>query len=74
MFETISQEEKMLPESKPVEAPFVAESITPTEDLGPRFVPEPVPTPVTKDPEPLKQVAPRRHPRNIPKFSRYKGQ
>jgi outer membrane biosynthesis protein TonB len=73
MFETISQkEEEALPEPEPVEKPFVEESIIPTEDPGPRFIPEPTPPPVTKAPEPPKPVAPRRHPRNIPKFSRYK--
>lgn len=47
---------------------FVVEEIVPTEDPGPRFVQteevsEPVPTPVAPK-------APKRHPRNIPKFSR----
>ena len=71
MFETISQkEEEDLPEPGPIEKPFVEESIIPTEDPGPRFIPEPLP--VVKSPEPPKPVAPRRHPRNIPKFSRYK--
>jgi hypothetical protein len=72
--EAATQKEETVEESKPVEAPFVVESITPTEDPGPRFVPEPKPTPVAKDPEPPKLVAPRRHPRNIPKFSHHKSQ
>ena len=72
MFETISQEEEEQPELAKAEQPFVAPSIIPTEDLGPRFIPEPEPVPVVKAPEPPKPVAPRRHPRNIPKFSRYK--
>lgn len=50
--------------------PFVEEMIVPTDDLGPRFVEEPV----TPTPEPQKvpelQPAPKRHPRNVPKFSR----
>ncbi len=72
MFETISQKEEEQPELPKVEQPFVAPSIIPTEDPGPRFIPKTEPTLVTKDPEPPKPVAPRRHPRNIPKFSRYK--
>lgn len=72
MFETISQKEEEQPEPPKVEQPFVAPSIIPTEDPGPRFIPEPEPVPVDKTPEPPKPVAPRRHPRNIPKFSRYK--
>ncbi len=73
MFETISRkEEEEQPEPTKVEQPFVAPSVIPTEDPGPRFIPEPEPTPVAKAPEPPKPVAPRRHPRNIPKFSRYK--
>ncbi len=72
MFETISQKEEEQPQPQKVEQPFVAPSIIPTEDPGPRFIPEPEPTPVAKAPEPPKPVAPRRHPRNIPKFSRYK--
>ena len=72
MFETISQKEEEAPEETRVEKPFVEEAIIPTEDPGPRFIPEPEPTPVAKAPEPPKPVAPRRHPRNIPKFSRYK--
>jgi hypothetical protein len=74
MFETISQEEEAVVESKPIETPFVVESITPTADPGPRFVPEPDPIPVAKAPELPKMVAPKRHPRNIPKFSHYRGQ
>jgi outer membrane biosynthesis protein TonB len=72
MFETISQMEEEQPEQPKVEQPFVAPSIIPAEDPGPRFIPEPEPLPVDKTPKPPKPVAPRRHPRNIPKFSRYK--
>jgi hypothetical protein len=57
MFETISHKEEKAVEEKP----YVAPSITPTPDAGPRFLP--------KEEQP---VAPRRHPRNIPKFSRHK--
>ena len=62
VFETIEkveekQEEQILPE------------IIPTEDPGPRFVETPV---VEKQPEPVKVEVkqPKRHPRNIPRFSR----
>jgi hypothetical protein len=73
MFETISQTESVT-ETKPVEAaPFVEQEIIPTEDVGPRFVEELLPpshapnavAPKLKNP-------PKRHPRNIPKFSRFK--
>jgi hypothetical protein len=50
--------------------PFVEQTIVPTEDLGPRFLE----TPPAPAPEPKKaptlQPAPKRHPRNVPKFSR----
>ena len=53
--------------------PQIIEEIVPTEDPGPRFVEKvapPNPAPVAAPaPQP---VAPRRHPRNIPKFSRTK--
>jgi hypothetical protein len=50
------QEEQMLP-------------IIPTEDPGPRFVEAP---PVDTQPEPVKieEKKPKRHPRNVPRFSR----
>lgn len=48
---------------------FVEESITPTEDSGPRFVSESTPPPAPpKAPE--LQPRPKRHPRNVPRFSR----
>ena len=72
--EAATQKEETVVEPKLTEAPFVAESITPTEDPGPCFVSEPKPIPVAKDLEPPKLVAPRRHPRNIPKFSHHKSQ
>lgn len=52
--------------------PFVPQEITPTPDPGPRFLEQP---PVEKTPvvpAPQLQPAPRRHPRNVPKFSRVK--
>jgi hypothetical protein len=69
MFETISHKEDAPPEPEQVEKNFVAPSITPTEDPGPRFMPEPEPVSVyepSKSTVPLRQ---NRHPRNIPKFS-----
>ena len=69
MFETISRKEAE--PSEPVR-PVVIESIEPMDDPGPRFVDVvPEPTPEPKAPPVPKAVAPRRHPRNIPKFSRY---
>ena len=76
MFETFSQTEDE-PEEKTtvIEAkPFVPMELVPTEDVGPRFVEEvaaPAPAPVAP-PAPQLQPKPKRHPRNIPKFSRYK--
>jgi len=50
--------------------PFVEETIAPTEDLGPRFLEEaPAPEPKKVQPPELKP-APKRQPRNVPKFSR----
>jgi hypothetical protein len=47
--------------------------MTPTEDPGPRFLDEPVKEEVKEIPPQFKKPAsPLRHPRNIPKFSRYK--
>jgi hypothetical protein len=75
MFETISRIEE-----EPV--PAIIESIVPTEDVGPRFVEEPAkeviaPTAVASAPvsAPAPQQLthpPKRHPRNIPKFTPYK--
>lgn len=77
MFETISRSEEPVVEEKP----FVAESITPTPDPGPRFLdkePQPVATPVSppqKEPGiTLKPKPQRRHPRNVPRFSAYRDQ
>jgi hypothetical protein len=67
MFETISLKE----EAPTKEEAFIAPSITPV-DSGPRFLPmEEPPTPSTQK-APPQPVAPRRHPRNVPKFSRTK--
>lgn len=52
--------------------PFVEQTIVPTEDLGPRFLETPpalAPAPEPKK-APTLQPAPKRHPRNIPKFSK----
>lgn len=79
MIEIISQAEEE-PEAKVEQRvatplPVVLSEITPTEDVGPRFVEE-TPTPpsqvVVASPTPKLQAPPKRHPRNIPKFSRYK--
>jgi len=71
MFETISRTE----EEPEAPLPVVLPEITPTEDVGPRFVEEP-PTPspqvVTPPATPQLQPPPKRHPRNVPKFSRFK--
>ena len=78
MFETISQTEEE-PEAKVEEKteaplPVILPEITPTEDVGPRFVEPPTPSPqvVTPPATPQLQPPPKRHPRNIPKFSRFK--
>lgn len=74
--EVICEEEKteeFLPEETPVP---VLEAITPTEDLGPRFVEkkqeEAVEVPETPTPVSVMAHPPKRNPRNIPRFSRYK--
>ena len=65
--------EELEEKSKVVETPpFVPMEIVPTEDAGPRFVEEPVTPVATPTPTPQLQPPPKRHPRNIPKFSRYK--
>jgi hypothetical protein len=72
-FEMLKEAEKAVDVPEPV---FRELSIAPTEDLGPRFVPSaqlPTPQPATppKSAE-VPQPVPKRHPRNIPKFSRHK--
>jgi hypothetical protein len=79
MFETISQTEEE-PEAKVKEKteaplPVILPEITPTEDVGPRFVEEPsTPSPQVVTPPATSQIQPppKRHPRNVPKFSRFK--
>jgi hypothetical protein len=68
MFETISRKEEEVVEEKP----FVAQSIAPTPDPGPRFLDKEIspPAPAQKTPgEILKPKPVRRHPRNTPRFS-----
>jgi hypothetical protein len=69
ILETLSREEDV------DAAPFAPSEIIPTEDVGPRFLQEVV-TPAAQEStdtvSPLLQPPPKRHPRNIPKFSRYK--
>jgi len=60
------------PEPEPEPAPFVEEAIAPTEDPGPRFVEVATPGPAPVAAAPPEPRAPKRHPRNIPKFSRIK--
>lgn len=77
MFETISREEEATETKNEVvePKPFVPMEITPTEDHGPRFVDEtatPPAKPLPSAPTPQLQPLPKRHPRNIPKFSRHK--
>ena len=82
--ETQSLEELLEPVREVIEAedkaespviaprPFVEEAITTTEDAGPRFLREevaPTPPPAKVKPPELKP-APKRQPRNVPKFSR----
>jgi hypothetical protein len=78
MFETFLQTEKEPDEkveivtSPPKDYETLPE-IIPTEDAGPRFVDPPAPpTPRPQEPTPQLQPPPKRHPRNIPKFSRHK--
>jgi hypothetical protein len=86
MFETILQKEEEVkeePTPQPkVSAPVVIESIIPVEDAGPRFVdvePEKEPEQAVKVTSPTPPRTPRnvhppkRHPRNIPKFTPYKS-
>ena len=81
MFETISRiEEEVKAEEPKVEAvaprqviTYVPEEITPTDDVGARFVdPAPAPTPKPKAEAPALKAPPKRHPRNVPRFSAHK--
>lgn len=65
-----AEDEAESPVLLPPPVPFVEETIVPTEDFGPRFVEEP-PVEKPKEVKPLElKPAPRRQPRNVPKFSR----
>jgi hypothetical protein len=75
--EEIVEEVKETKEEPKVEKkPFVAESIAPPTDLGSYFEstpePEPTPAPAPRQAAPELKAPPKRHPRNIPKFARYK--
>jgi hypothetical protein len=77
--EEIAPEETPVPVPPPAPMPVVIESIVPTEDAGPRFVEKPVeevkqePTPeIVSSSAPALLHPPKRHPRNIPKYSRHK--
>jgi len=75
ILETVAQSEAEVNPVVITEPPFVAPEIIPTDDVGPRFVEEtatPRPQVVTPAATPQLQPPPKRHPRNIPKFSRYK--
>ena len=68
--ETISEVQEEVKE-EPVSAPvFIEEMIVPSEDIGPRFIEEvpELPAKVIKPVELAKK--PKRHPRNVPRFSR----
>jgi hypothetical protein len=75
LFEMLAEAEKVedVPEPEP-EPEFREQAIVPTEDVGPRFTPvdQPLAQPVVSKPAAVLQPAPKRHPRNIPKFSRTK--
>lgn len=85
MFETISREEEEVKveaeveqvTSAPTSQPMgvILPEITPTDYVSPRFVEEPAapaPKPQVPAPAPQLQPPPKRHPRNVPKFSRHK--
>lgn len=78
MFETISLIEKEHEPEEPappatISTPVTFQSITPVEDEGPRFIDTPPKQveEVKKPSEPLTHP-PKRHPRNIPRFSRHR--
>lgn len=77
MFETISREEEeaaVEEEVKVAAKPFVPQEIVPTEDPGPISTPDEqiTSTPVPKVEPVVLKAPPKRHPRNVPKFSRHK--
>ena len=61
-------EVKFVPPVPVAPRPFVEEKITPSDDAGPRFTEE-TPT-VTLRKAPALEPKPKRHPRNVPRFSR----
>lgn len=65
-FENLSKEE----EAAPV---FIPQEVVPTDDVGSRFL-DRLPEVKAEAPAPTLQLKapPKRHPRNIPKFSRHK--
>lgn len=74
--EIVEEVKETKEEPKVEEKPFVAESIVPPADLGSYFEstpePEPTPAPAPRQSAPELKAPPKRHPRNIPKFARYK--
>jgi hypothetical protein len=74
VLEETPQEPAKVVEDLPVVIHPVVESIDPTEDTGPRFVEKKVEEVVSLAPAPVDSVIhpPKRNPRNIPRFSRYK--
>lgn len=79
MIETISLEEEQaeakVEKKREAPLPVILPEIAPSEDTGPRFVEEtvtPPPQAPTPTATPQLQPPPKRHPRNVPKFSRYK--
>lgn len=77
LLEAVSQIESEVEAHPKAKEPFIEQEITPTEDHGPRFVEKDVTsTPALKSqpaaPTPPLQPRPKRHPRNIPKFSRFR--
>lgn len=67
--------EQVTPTPPPKPMSVILPEITPTDYVGPRFVEEtvaPAPKPQAPAPAPQLQPPPKRHPRNVPKFSRHK--
>jgi hypothetical protein len=73
MFETISYKEEEVEEKTEPVAPFVVQEIVPTDNVV-RFVEPAVESAPTQQEKPqiIEKKAPKRHPRNVPKFSRLK--
>ncbi len=72
--EETPQEPTKVEENLPVVIHPVVESISPTEDTGPRFVEKKVEEVAPLAPSTIAPAVhpPKRNPRNIPRFSRYK--